>query len=138
MVALDHHRRTRQDTAASGRRLDAMRLLIGADCLQGKQLQFRKLFQGDHLVEIDGLRAGRILAGPPPGNDPPVWLWTMTGPACSMARVDNTGQCALLTKAKSEFTAAFNRWLTWALAQPDPVPWFEPDPQDGREGQQGS
>jgi hypothetical protein len=114
-----------------------MRLLIGANRLKGKQLQFRKLFQGDHLVEIDGLRAGWIL-GPPAGNDPPVWLWTMTGPACSMAMVDKTGQCGLFTDAKTEFSAAFNRWLTWALEQPDPVTWFEPTPpQDGTEGRKG-
>lgn len=109
-----------------------MRLEFGANRLKGKQLQFRNLFQGDYLVEIDGLRAGLILAGPPPGKNPPVWLWTMTGPACSLARVDNTGQCALFTDAKTEFSTAFNRWLTWALEQPDPVTWFEPTPpQDG-------
>jgi hypothetical protein len=89
-----------------------------------KPLEFRSFLGSDHIAEVDGLRVGWILdAESPEGR--PRWLWTMTGPCCGHARVNNIGECSTLEAAKLELRKAFEDWKAWAGEQREPVTWFE-------------
>ncbi len=93
-----------------------------AERLQDKPLVFRRFLGDDHVAEVDGLRAGWILHSSNSGS--PVWWWTLTGPCCGHARIENSGECATLDAAKQAFQRAYATWLTWASAEAGTVAWF--------------
>lgn len=98
-------------------------LQFPAQRLRGKPLQFRLFLGKDYVAEIDGLRVGWILSGT--GSEGQrVWWWTVTGPSCGMARVNNVGRSAQLGVAQDELRVCFNRWMDWALKQDGDVIWF--------------
>lgn len=100
-----------------------MRLRLSFDRLRGKDLVFRPFLGDDHVVEIDRLRCGWILHSGRPGSSTE-WWWTMTGPCCSHAQIDNVGSAATFERAKTQFRAAFERWAAWADAQAGSVDWW--------------
>lgn len=95
--------------------------------LRGKQIQFRLFLGQDYVAEIDGLRVGWILsAAGPEGRH--IWWWTVTGPSCGMARVNNVGRAEQLGAAQDDVRKCFTRWLDWALMQPGDIVWFGEGP----------
>lgn len=101
-------------------------LQFSAERLRGKPLKFSLFLGQDYVAEVDGLRAGWILAGNGPDGRR-VWWWTVTGPSCGMARVNNVGRSEQLGVAQDEVRICYNKWLEWALKQPDDVIWFGQD-----------
>jgi hypothetical protein len=91
--------------------------------LQGKPLLFRSFLGQDYVAEVDGLRVGWILQGTS-ADGGRVWWWTVTGPSCGMARLNNVGRSTQLEVAQEEVRICYTRWLDWALKQQKDVIWF--------------
>ena len=106
-----------------------MLLKISPYSLAERDLVIRPFIDDDHVAEVDGLRAGWILhaSASEPG---PFWWWSLTGPCCTMGRVEKEGRCNSLEEAKRELSAAYARWLRWALSQDDEVTWFASRPHN--------
>ena len=101
-----------------------MLLRIPAKRLIGQPLVFTSFLGSDLVAEIDGLRAGWILASDI-NEGRPFWWWTMTGPSCGEARIINTGRTLQLDEAKAAFRTAFGKWMDWASNQSRPIVWFD-------------
>ena len=114
-----------------------MPMRLSASRFDNSNLIFRHFLGADYVAEIDGLRAGWILAGSSSGQEQS-WWWTLTGPSCGPGRILNVGQCRSLDEARAELRVAFERWTAWAGSQAEPVLWcgstsipdHAPPPQD--------
>ncbi len=102
-------------------------LQFPATRLRGKPLQFRPFLGHDYVAETDGLRVGWILSGMGP-DGLRIWWWTVTGPSCGMARINNVGRAGQLGTAQDELRKCYARWLDWALKQDGDIVWFGEGP----------
>lgn len=95
--------------------------------LRGKPIQFNQFLGQDYVAEVDGLRAGWILSAAEPDGRR-IWWWTVTGPSCGMARINNVGRTHQLGIAQDELRKCYQRWLDWALTQDGDIVWFGEGP----------
>ncbi len=95
-----------------------MTIRFPASRLIDKELRFDVFLGQDYVATVAGLRCGWILSG---GGQ---WWWSMTGPCCGHARINNVGTATSLEQAQNQFRDAYQAWLRWALAEKEPVVWF--------------
>ena len=86
-------------------------------------MMLESVADGDSVMMIDGLRAGRITEQVV-SEKPVTYIWTLTSPRTVLAGVASSGEEDTLDGAKAAMRKAFFMWLKWALKQEKRVVWY--------------